>query len=135
MMRRRNTAFSVKELSEISNTPLIDISMLLLVTFLITYPLMENGINVNLPKGQADQLQPEKTRNITVQLSGDIFLDGQPTTPAALRADMEELHRAMPDAAVLVRADKDLKYAQVMEIMRILHAANITRMALVTQAE
>ena len=134
-MRRRNTAFFVKELSEISTTPLIDISMLLLVTFLITYPLLENAIHVNLPKGQADELQPKQTRNITLKLSGEIFLDGQPVSTALLRQEMESLPRTMPDAAVLVRADKDLKYERVMEIMRILHAADITKMALVTQAE
>ncbi len=134
-MRRRNTAFFVKELSEISTTPLIDISMLLLVTFLITYPLLENAIHVNLPRGKADELQPQQTRNITLKLNGEIFLDGRPVSPAVLRQEMEALPRAMPDAAVLVRADKDLKYERVMEIMRILHAANVTRMALVTQAE
>ena len=135
MRRRRNTAFVIKELNEISNTPLIDISMLLLITFLITYPVMENSIQVNLPKGKADELQPQQTRNITLKLNGEIFLDDRPVTLAELQQAMEALPATMPNAAVLVRADKDLKYERVIEIMRMLKAANITKMALVTQAE
>lgn len=134
-MRRRMSSFAAKELNEISTTPLIDISMLLLVTFLITYPLMEQGIHVNLPRGKADELRPQQTRNITVNISGEIFLDDQPTSAEDLQIELENLGRSIPDLTVYVRADKDLKYEKVMEIMRILHAANITRMALITRAE
>lgn len=134
-MRRRTTSFAAKELSEISATPLIDISMLLLVTFLITYPLLEQGIHVNLPKGKAAELTQQQTRNISLNLQGEIFLDNQPTTLEELQQNMEIFGRTIPDLTVFVRADKDLRYEKVMEIMRLLHTAGITRVALITRAE
>ncbi len=133
--RTKRTAASIQPINEISNTPLIDISMLLLVTFLITYPLMENAVHVNLPKGKADEVQIQQSRNITLKLTGEILLDDRIITPIELESAMLGLRQQMPDATVFVRADKDLKYECVMDVMRILHAANVTRVALVTQVD
>ncbi|MCA1809413.1 MAG: ExbD/TolR family protein [Kiritimatiellia bacterium] len=134
-MRRRTSSLNAKELNEISTTPLIDISMLLLVTFLITYPLMEHGLHVNLPKGKADELQPLRASNITLDAAGQLFLDERPIDAENLQLALEGIAREQPETTVFVRADRDLKYAQVIEVMRMLHAANLTRMALVTRAE
>lgn len=134
-MRRRINLMPLKELNEISNTPLIDLSMLLLVTFLITYPLMEQGIHVNLPKAEAEELDPGRTRTITVDSEGNAFLDDAPVSLPALAEQMSLLGRADPDITVFVRADRDLKYGTVVDVLKILHNARISRTALVTQAE
>lgn len=134
-MARKSTLSSLKELSEINNTPLIDLSMLLLITFLITYPLMEQGIHVNLPTGKTDELEPQQARTITVNVKGELFLDNEPVTIEELAAKLQQFHSARPDGTVFVRADRDIRYGRVVDVMKALHGAQISRMALVTQAE
>lgn len=134
-MPRRSSLAALKELSEISYTPLIDLAMLLLVTFLITYPLMEQGIHVNLPTAEADELQPQQSRTITLNAEGELFLDDGQVSADELSTQMGLFRLAHPEGTVYVRADKDLKYDSVVGVMRILHDARISRMALVTQAD
>ena len=90
---------------------------------------------MNLPKGEASELDPESTRTISVDIRGDLFLDDIPITEEALKNELMELVRALPNITVLVRADEALPYRRVVEVMRILHQAKIVRMALVTQPE
>lgn len=134
-MRRKTPLMPLKELNEISNTPLIDLAMLLLVTFLITYPLLEQGISVNLPQADAEELDPGRTRTITLDVEGNVFLDDTPVSLPALSEQMLQLGKADPTITVFVRADKDLKYGRIVDILKILYQARISRTALVTQAE
>ena len=134
-MPRKHSLVELKEFSEISYTPLIDLTMLLLVTFIITYPLMEQGVHVNLPHGKADELQAEQSRTITLDIKGNLYLDNELTTLSQLNDEMSALGMSRPDIAVFVRADKDLKYGRLIDVMTVLHGAQITRIALVTQSE
>lgn len=131
-MGRRTTIKPLQQMSEINMTPLIDLTFLLLITFIITMPLIEQGIPLNLPKGEAQQLDQAETRSVSVDLEGQVFLDSVVVSMADLEAQMKIIATASPDTAVLVRADEKLHYGKVMEILRILNDARITRMALVT---
>ncbi len=131
-MARRTTIKPLQQMSEINMTPLIDLTFLLLITFIITMPLVEQGININLPKGKSQALDQKESRSITVDITGQVFLDRVPVTLEALAAEMKTIAVATPDAPVLVRADQQLHYGKVVEILRILNEASITRMALVT---
>lgn len=131
----RRSKVTLHSIGEINLTPMLDFAFLLLTVFLITYPLMEQGIHVNLPQGKADELKPDKSRTITIAVDGKLFLDNQPVTASALAAEMNRVGKTTPALTVFVRADKDLKYNRVMDVMRILHDARISRMALVSQAE
>jgi biopolymer transport protein TolR len=133
MARRSRTALSA--VGEINLTPMLDFAFLLLTVFLITYPLMEQGVHVNLPKGKASELKPDRSRTISVRLDGALFLDNQPVSEKQITEEMNRLGKHDPTLTVYVRADKDLKYSRVMDIMRILHDAGISKMALVSQAE
>lgn len=135
-MPRKSRLSDHKVLSEISNTPLIDLSMLLLVTFLITYPLMqEQAMHISLPIGKTQAIEPEKTHSVSIDKEGQIFFDSKPVSSGQLTQHMQELFKTTPDSTVYLRADKDLRYGRVVDIMRILHDANISKMALVTQAD
>lgn len=133
MSRRSRT--SLHAVGEINLTPLLDFAFLLVTIFLITYPLMEQGINVNLPIGKADPLKPDRSRTITVNLDGHIYLDNKAIVLEELAAEMTRQGKADPEITVFVRADKDLRYGRVVDVMRILHDAQIGKMALVAQAE
>ena len=135
-MPRKSRLSDLKVLSEISNTPLIDLSMLLLVTFLITYPLMqEQAMHINLPVGKTQAIEPQKSHSVSIDREGQVFFDNKPVSTGQLAERMLDLFKADPQSTIYLRADKDLRYGRVVDIMRILHDANITRMALVTQAD
>lgn len=134
-MRRRAAIVSVHQIKDINVVPMIDVMMFLLVVFIITMPLIEQGIPVNLPQGQADELDQKTSRAITLNLKGDVFLDNRALGMDELAHEMELLGRTEPDATVLVRADEGLPYGRIVQVMKILHDAKLTRMGLVTSPE
>lgn len=134
-MGRRTTILALEQIREINMTPLIDLTFLLLITFIITFPLIEQSVPVNLPRGAAEDIDSSRARVITVDLKGQIYLDQQPIEKSALAAEMKALGEADPDVTVMVRADEGLRYGVLMEVVRILHDAKIARMGLVTAAE
>ncbi len=134
-MSRRTTILSLEQIREINMTPLIDLTFLLLITFMITFPLMEQGIPVNLPRGKAEELDGRKTQNLTVDVKGNLYLNRVMVSKEQLAAEMAVLGQADPDAVVMVRADEKIEYGRLVEVLKILHEAKIARMALVTQPE
>ncbi len=134
-MPRRTSMSTLREISEINMTPLMDLTFILLITFIITFPLIEQGIPVNLPRGETADLDDEITRTISLDLEGVLYLDDHPVTVEELGREMNTLGRVDPNVIVLVRADEEIAYGRVAEIMKILHDAEIARMGLVTRPE
>ena len=134
-MARKTPLISSKRISEINMTPLMDLTFILLITFIITFPLIEQGIPLKLPKGKASTLNDDQSRTISIDKDGNIYLDNINITADKLTEIMTTLQTENPDVVVMVRADKRLVYGRVIDILKILHNANITRMVLVTEAE
>ncbi len=134
-MARKTTYTSLREISEINLTPLMDLTFILLISFIITYPLIEQGVAVDLPRGDAASVDRESTRTVTVAEDGSLFLDDLPIDRSDLLATLQMLGASMPDITIYVRADQNLQYGAVMDVMQMLKKAQITRMALITQPE
>jgi biopolymer transport protein TolR len=134
-MKRKMTLTSMKDMSEINLTPLIDLTFLLLITFIITFPLIEEGIPVNLPTGKARELKPDTARTVTVDKLGDIHLDNVKLTLEEFAKEMETASKIDSSVMVMVRGDVDIKYGRIVDVLKVLNSANITKMALVTQSE
>ena len=134
-MTRRTPLNRNRQISEINMTPLLDLTFLLLITFIITVPLIEQGIQVRLPKGKASAMEQPNTCSITLDEQGAIFLDNVPIADEVLAAELLAKAQADPDVTILVRADERLAYGKVVAVMRLLHDADISRMALVTAPE
>jgi biopolymer transport protein TolR len=134
-MARRTSLVSLQQISEINMTPLMDLTFILLITFIITFPLIEQGIAINLPKGKASDMTEQTSRSISLNLDKQLYLDELPVSKEELVSAMMDVSASEPDTTIYVRADRKLAYGEVVEVMRILHDADITRMALVTAAE
>ena len=133
-MARRTSLVNLNQISDINMTPLMDLTFILLITFIITFPLIEQGVSINLPKGKAADMMEAETRSISLNLEKQLYLDDVPISADELRSAMTEIGMNDPNTTVYVRADRKLPYGEVVEIMRILHDANITKMALMTEA-
>jgi len=134
-MARRTKLIDLQQISEINMTPLMDLTFILLITFIITFPLIEQGVIIDLPKGKASDIKDVKSRSISLNIKNQLFLDDIPVSFEELKQSMQEIGRNEPETTIYVRADHKLEYGKVVDIMRLLHDANITRMALVTAAE
>ena len=134
-MQRRSFAEAPRPISEINLTPLMDLTFILLITFIITFPLLEQGIPVTLPTGAADDLAPDRSRTITVDQQGQFYLDDLRISREDLAGDILVWGQTEPDLTVYVRADEQVPYGRLVEVMRMLHAARLSRMALVTQPD
>jgi len=116
-------------------TSLMDLSFLLLITFIITYPSLEQGINIKLPRGQAESIEPLKSQSVTVDAQGGLFFNNRPTTLGELEQALTDLIALDPQTPVLVRGDTRLDYGRIIQVLRVLHRARVVRMALVTEPE
>lgn len=135
MGRRKTSLVALKEISDINMTPLMDLTFILLITFIITFPMIEQGVPVNLPKGKTAALENPDARSITVAADGTIFLDDDMLFKDELATEMQRIGELMPDTTVYVRADMAVPYGRVAEVVKILYDAKVTRMALVTEAD
>ena len=134
-MARRTALSRNRQISELNMTPLIDLTFLLLITFIITFPLIEQGIPVRLPKGKASELDQANTFSIAINDRAELFFDDVPTTEETLAAELKAKAAENPDVTILVRADEKIAYGRVVAVLRLMHDANISRMALVTAPE
>lgn len=131
-MARRTSINNTRLISELNMGPLLDLVFLLLITFMITMPLVEQGIPVNLPKGDASELDQPVTASVTMALDGKIYLDNLETPVSVLAAELKNKAATFPDLVIMLRADEALSYGAVVAVMRELHDAGLSRIALVT---
>lgn len=135
-MSRRRRRLRVGEASKatVDMTSLIDLTFLLLVTFIVTLPALEQGISILLPQAKTDELptKDNKANTITVDDQSRIFLNDKPMGIEELETRLKEMAAADPDVPVLVRGDERNTYGSVMNVVKVVYKCNIRKMALVT---
>lgn len=123
-----------KLLSEINVTSLVDVTLVLLIIFMITSPLMQLGIEVNLPKASAKPIEKRETLTITVRKDGALSIAGELVPLAALGQSLERA-RARGAKGVLIRADQQVPYGAVVKVLDAARKQGIVEVGLVTELE
>jgi biopolymer transport protein ExbD len=135
-MRRFSQKNSLVTLTEINVTPLLDLVFVLLIIFVITTPLLEQSIRLNLPAGgsnDAKKLTKDDIRTVEVTTRGDYRLGGKPINFSQLETELTQVHRANPNLVVYIRADENGPYKHVARVLDMCQRAEITRLSLRTQ--
>ena len=114
-------------------TPLIDLTFLLLITFIITFPMLEQGISIKLPRGKTEKIEQNKSQAITVALDGKVYFNNREISADELESELKQLAEQDPQPPVLVRCDERVEYGVLMKTLKLLHDCKISRMALVTE--
>ncbi|MBN3842582.1 MULTISPECIES: biopolymer transporter ExbD [Burkholderia] len=123
-------------LSEINITPLVDVMLVLLVAFIVTTPLLNKAIQVNLPKTEATaSVDPKKPLTVSVDDAGTVWFDKQPVPLSQVESQLEQRKQQDADLAVSLQADERVPYGPVAKVMGAVQHAGITKLALVTQPE
>jgi len=122
-------------MAEINVVPYIDVMLVLLVIFMITAPLLTQGVQVDLPKAAANPVNPadRETLVVSVDRKGNYFLDDREMDATALQAKVAAILRLRPQTPVLIRGDLNVAYNEVVKVMVLLQAAGAPSVGLLTQ--
>jgi biopolymer transport protein TolR len=143
MAQAQQTTRRRRLMAEINVVPYIDVMLVLLIIFMITAPLLAEGIKVELPKAGARVIPPEMMKDVkpiilSVDASGRLFLnynkpEDEPMTPETVEAQAAAVLRRAPETTVLVRGDYRVAYGEIVAAMTILQRAGASKVGFVTQ--
>ena len=122
-------------LADINITPLVDVMLVLLIIFMITAPMLHQGIEVALPQADAEPLPMRVDDPLVVSVNRDglVYVQDEPIHPSQLIERLEPLIAARGDDTVFLKGDRELAYGTIMEILDVLHDGGIQHVGMVTE--
>ncbi len=118
-------------MSEINVTPLVDVMLVLLIIFMVTAPLLQQGIDVNLPKAKGKDMPPEERIALVIKKDMKVYMNDSPVSMADMRRKLQAVSKMNPN--VFLKADKDVPYGFVVEVMGEIKEAGIEKLGMVTE--
>ncbi len=129
-----------KLMAEMNVVPYIDVTRVLLIIFMITAPLITQGVKVDLPQAPSEVMQPMEHEPVivTIDAAGEVYLDlgeqpDEPIDEETLVTRVAGVAKYRPDTNFLVRGDSGVSYGRVVEVMALLQAAGVPNVGLLTQ--
>ncbi|HED35149.1 MAG TPA: protein TolR [Gammaproteobacteria bacterium] len=130
-----------RPIAEINVVPYIDVMMVLLVIFMITAPIVQQGVEVDLPQAAAQPIAPDQQEPVVVSVDkkGDFYLDigDEPDKPIDAQLMVNRIaavRQLKPEIPVLVRGDREVAYGQVIDAMVLLQRAGVEKVGLMTES-
>ncbi|HYC24118.1 MAG TPA: protein TolR [Candidatus Bathyarchaeia archaeon] len=124
---------SGSSMSQINVTPLVDVMLVLLVIFMVTAPILQQGVSVDLPQAKAGALSgKDEQLVVSVTKTGQLYLNDATMSPDQLEGKLRAIAAQRPDGQVFVRADQSVAYGQVVRVMAAIKSAGIRRVGMVT---
>jgi biopolymer transport protein TolR len=123
-------------MGDINVTPFVDVMLVLLVVFMISAPLMTQGVQVSLPQVENNQINEKmEPIQVTIKRSGDVYVQERKIERKDMVETLKAIQARKPGTQILVRADKDSAYGQVMEVMSALQIAGLVDVGLITEPQ
>jgi biopolymer transport protein TolR len=121
-------------IAQINVTPLVDVMLVLLVIFMVTAPIIQQGVQVNLPQARAGAIAgTEEPLVVTIAKNGKVYLNDNPMTLAELGTKLRAIRKLQADKPVYLRADQDVRYGLVMKTIAEVKQAGIERLGMITR--
>ena len=122
--------------SEINVTPFVDVMLVLLIIFMVTAPMMTEGLEVDLPQTRAVETLPLESENLilTIRRDGNMYLDSYPVSMDELQEKLDLLVKSQ-NKELLLQADKEIPYGVVVEVMGRVREAGIDKLGMVATRE
>jgi len=121
-------------MSQINVTPFVDVMLVLLVIFMITAPMMQQGMQVNLPKTDAKAMEvKDEPVVVTIDRSGRAFIDKGEIPPGQLKAKLTAIFSSRSKKEVFLKADRDVPYGEVVRAMAEIKGAGVERLGMLTE--
>ena len=121
-------------MSEINVTPFVDVMLVLLIIFMVTAPMMVQGLDVDLPEATAKALDSEDEHLvITINKDQQIYINDFEVTVEFLSAKLQKVLQARSDQAVYLKADKSIPYGIVVQVMAEIKGAGVEQLGMITE--
>ena len=121
-------------IAQINVTPLVDVMLVLLVIFMVTAPIIQQGVQVNLPQAKAGAIPgTEELLVVTIAKNGKVYLNDNPMTLGELGDNLRAIRKLQADKQVYLRADQYVRYGLVMKAVAEIKQAGIERLGMVTR--
>ena len=131
---RRNSHFENRPMAEINVTPLVDVILVLLIIFMVTAPMLQMGIDVNLPKVKSKSVDvTEEKLVLTITGAKEIFINKNRIPLNDLRTKLEAIFTSRIDREIFMRADKSIPYGFVIEVMSEVRKAGVDKLGMITE--
>ena len=139
-MTRYQSKYNIKKqnklMSEINVTPFVDVMLVLLIIFMITAPLMQTGVEIELPEVNTPNIsENEDPLIISINKNNEIFLSEKKILSKNLNAKLIAIRNANPKVKIFIKADKVVPYETLMKVMKKIIDSNITNVSLITDPE
>jgi len=121
--------------ADINVTSLVDVAFVLLIIFMITAPMMQGGVAVQLPRAEARPLEPQKGIVVTVDRRGRIFVDQAAFSYDDFRATFRAMVARRRPSAIYLRADRAVPYGDVVRVLAVIRTSGIRDVGLVAEQE
>ena len=122
-------------LAEINVIPLVDIVLVLLIIFMVTAPMLYRGMDITLPTSSTNTIKPEERVVLTVERDQKVYVDKDPVPMGVLEAKLRTIKQRNTDVSVYLRADRDVPYGLVVQVMDGVKRAGIEKLGMVTDPE
>ena len=122
-------------LADINVTPLVDVMLVLLIIFMITAPMLHQGIEVALPRADAEAMAMRVDDPLVLSINRDglIYVQDDPIHPTQLVERLKPILDARGDDTVFLKGDRELPYGKVIEVLDVLHQGGVHRIGMVTE--
>lgn len=120
-------------MAEINVIPLVDVVLVLLVIFMITAPMLYRGIDIKLPSSASNTIKPEMRMVLTVEKDQKLYLDKDPVTLSQLERRLRAVKDGNADVSLYLRADREVPYGIVVQVMDGVKKAGIEKLGMVTE--
>ena len=121
-------------MSDINVTPFVDVMLVLLVIFMVTAPMMMHGLDISLPETTAEPLESEKENLIiTIDKNNQVYINDYKVTVDFLKEKLAKILEGRTDREVFLKADKDISYGAVVQVMAEIKGAGVEKLGMVTE--
>jgi biopolymer transport protein TolR len=125
-----------RAMTDINVTPLVDVMLVLLIIFMVTAPLIQSGVKVDLPRASAQQMEHQEEKLVlTITRDRRVFLGSSEIPPADLEKKLASNARVQKDKELYLHADRSLPYGQVVEIMAVARRAGVESLGMITDPD
>ena len=123
-------------MSDINVTPFVDVMLVLLIIFMVTAPMMMQGVDIDLPEATADSIGSEKEPLIiTIDKENQVYINNYKVPIDFLQEKLIKIREGGADSEVYLKADKDISYGMVIQVMSLIKGAGIDNLGMVTEPD